>query len=39
MPPRGGLGIGINRLVMMLSGTEVICDIIFFPQTKAAWKK
>lgn len=39
MPPTSGLGIGMDRLLMFLTGTETIQDVLFFPQMRPEKKQ
>lgn len=38
MPPTSGIGIGIDRLVMLMTGKTFIQEVLFFPQMKSEKK-
>lgn len=38
LPPTGGLGIGVDRLIMMITGQDTIRDVLLFPTMKPTGK-
>ena len=39
MPPTAGVGIGMDRLAMIMTDSKSIQDVLFFPQMKPEVKK